>query len=153
MADSFISITGNLAADPELRFTPNGNAVVKFRMGVRRAFQKNGEWAETTTWLNVEAWGQMAENAAASLTKGGRVTVTGELDTNEYQTEAGEKRTVIFVRANSIAPDLRFATASVERNPRKDGAPAGKPATRSNGKLEGYGDTQYEIGADENEPF
>lgn len=151
MADSTITIIGNLAADPELRFTTNGNAVVKFRVGCSRRFQKNGEWTSKTSWWGVEAWGQTAENAAATLSKGMRVIVVGEVDADEYNTEAGEKRVSYYVRATAIGPDLRFATASIERNPRDE--QAGKP--KNGGKTnDGYGDnSQYSVGGDDTEPF
>lgn len=155
MADSFVQLTGNLAADPELKFIPSGTAVVKFRIGVARRFQRNNEWQEKTSWWNIEAWGSLAENVAATLTKGMRVTVAGELDSDEYQTEAGEKRTAIYVRADKVGPELRWATAQVERTTRSDGG--GKPAARSGGNLEGYGgggsNPTFDVGVSADEPF
>ena len=152
MADSTITIIGNLAADPEIRYLANGSAVVKFRIGSKRNFQKNGEWTSKTSWWGVEAWGQLAENAAATFTKGMRVIVVGEVDSDEYTTESGEKRVSHYVRANSLGVDLRWATASVERNAR-EGEGNSKP--RNGGKPnDGYGDNgQYSVGGDESEPF
>lgn len=155
MADSNVTLTGNLAADPELKFLPTGTAVVKFRMGVSRRFQKNGEWTEKTSWFNIEAWGSLAENVAATLTKGMRVTVSGELESDEYQTEDGSKRTAIYVRADKVGPDLRWATGSIERTARNEQA-GGKPTARAGAKLDGYGGgsaAQYDVGASAEEPF
>jgi single-strand DNA-binding protein len=151
MADSTITIIGNLAADPEIRYTTNGSAVVKFRIGCSRRFQKNGEWTSKTSWWGVEAWGQLAENIAASFTKGMRVIVVGEVDADEYTTESGDKRVSYYVRASSVGPDLRWATSSVERNPRSD--EGGKPKN-SAAANDGYGDNSpYSVGGDDTEPF
>ena len=151
MADSSIQLIGNLADDPELKYTTGGNAVVKFRIGVQRRFQKNGEWTSKTSWWNIEAWGQLAENIAATLTKGMRVFVDGEVDADEYTNNNGEKRTATYVRANEVGPSLRWATASVERNPRENDG--GKSKGGSNNPS-GYGDSsQYSVGADDSEPF
>jgi single-strand DNA-binding protein len=152
MADSTITIIGNLAADPEIRYLPNGNAVLKCRIGSKRNFQKGGEWTSKTSWWGVEAWGQLAENAAATFTKGMRIVVVGEVDSDEYTTESGEKRVSYYVRASSLGVDLRYATASVERNPR-EGESGGKPNS-GNKPADGYGDNSpYNVGGDENEPF
>lgn len=154
MADSQVTLTGNLAADPELKYTNSGAAVVKFRIGVNRRIQKNGEYSDKTTWWNVEAWNTLAENIAATLSKGMRVVVSGELDADEYTNQAGEKRTAVYVRADKVGPDLRWATASVERNARAEGNGAAKAPARSGGKLDGYGDgAQYDVGASADEPF
>lgn len=152
MADSTITVSGNLAADPELRFTNSGAAVVKFRIGVSRRYQKNGEWTSKTSWWNIEAWNQLAENVAATLSKGMRVIVVGEVDADEYTTEAGEKRTSTYVRANSIGPDLRWATATVERNPRSDENGGGKPKSGAKSP-EGYGENSFSVEGDASEPF
>ncbi|NBR99893.1 MAG: single-stranded DNA-binding protein, partial [Actinobacteria bacterium] len=84
MADNSITLVGNLPRDPEIRFTATGRAVASFSMGVGRRYQVNGEWQEQTSWFNVTAWGQLGENAAATLVKGSRVVVTGRLEQREY---------------------------------------------------------------------
>ena len=73
MADNTITLVGNLTRDPELRFTTTGRGVASFGIAVGRRYQVNGEWQEQTSYFNVTAWGQLGENAAASLTKGTRV--------------------------------------------------------------------------------
>ena len=70
MADNTITLVGNLTRDPELRFTANGRAVASFGIAVGRRYQVNGEWQEQTSYFNVTAWGDLGENAAASLSKG-----------------------------------------------------------------------------------
>ena len=77
MADNTVTLVGNITRDPELRFTQGGRAVASFGIAVNRRYQVNGEWQEQTSFFNVVAWGQLGENAAASLTKGARVIVTG----------------------------------------------------------------------------
>jgi single-strand DNA-binding protein len=126
MADNTITLVGNLTRDPELRFTANGRAVASFGIAVGRRYQVNGEWQEQTSYFNVTAWGDLGENAAASLSKGARIVVTGRLEQREYTTREGDKRTAIDVIADELGPSLRWATAQVERTPRKEGG-AKKP--------------------------
>ena len=121
MADNSITLVGNLTRDPELRFTTGGKGVASFGIAVGRRYQVNGEWQEQTSYFNIVAWGQLGENAASSLTKGMRVVVSGRLEQREYQNREGEKRTAIEINADEVGPSLRWATASIERNPRTDG--------------------------------
>ena len=130
MADNSITLVGNLPRDPEMRFTATGRAVASFSMGVGRRYQVNGEWQEQTSWFNVTAWGQLGENAAATLVKGSRVVVTGRLEQREYTSREGEKRTAIDVVADDIGPSLRWATATVVRTPKQEGQGGGAATNR-----------------------
>jgi single-strand DNA-binding protein len=121
MADSNISIVGNVTREPELRFTQGGQAVTKFGVAVNRRWQQNNEWKESTSFMDVVAWGQLGENAASSLTKGARVIVTGRLEVRNYETQQGEKRTAVEITADELGPSLRWATAQVEKNDRRGG--------------------------------
>ncbi|NBV81878.1 MAG: single-stranded DNA-binding protein [Actinobacteria bacterium] len=107
MADNTITLVGNLTRDPELRFTANGRAVASFGIAVGRRYQVNGEWQEQTSYFNVTAWGDLGENAAASLSKGTRIVVTGRLEQREYTTREGDKRTAIDVIADELGPSPR----------------------------------------------
>jgi single-strand DNA-binding protein len=124
---------GNLTRDPELRFTTGGRGVASFGIAVSRRYQVNGEWQEQTSYFNIVAWGQLGENAASSLTKGMRVVVSGRLEQREYQNREGEKRTAIEINADEVGPSLRWATASIERNPRTDGNGGGGNRGGGNG--------------------
>ena len=130
MADNSITLVGNLPRDPEIRFTATGRAVASFSKGVGRRYQVNGEWQEQTSWFNVTAWGQLGENAAATLVKGSRVVVTGRLEQREYTSREGEKRTAIDVVADDIGPSLRWATATVVRTPKQEGQGGGAATNR-----------------------
>lgn len=130
MADNSITLVGNLPRDPEIRFTATGRAVASFSMGVGRRYQVNGEWQEQTSWFNVTAWGQLGENAAATLVKGSRVVVTGRLEQREYTSREGEKRTAIDVIADELGPSLRWATATVVRTPKQEGQGGGAATNR-----------------------
>ena len=154
MADNNVTLVGNLTRDPELRFTQGGRAVASFGIAVNRRYQVNGEWQEQTSFFNVVAWGQLGENAAASLTKGARIIVNGRLEQREYQTQQGEKRTVIEVNADEVAPSLRYATAQVERTSSGGGAPGGGNSGGGGNRGGGAprGDDNYYGGGDE-EPF
>lgn len=130
MADNSITLVGNLPRDPEIRFTATGRAVASFSIGVGRRFQVNGEWQEQTSWFNITAWGELGENAAATLVKGSRVVVTGRLEQREFTSREGEKRTAIDVIADDIGPSLRWATATVVRKPKQDGQGGGATNNR-----------------------
>ena len=118
MADSTVTLVGNITKDPELRFTGGGRAIASFGIAVNRRYQVNNEWQEQTSFFNVVAWGSLGENAAASLTKGTRVMVTGRLEQRSYETQDGEKRSVVEVVADELGPSLRWARAEVERTQR-----------------------------------
>ncbi len=120
MADSTVTIVGNLTKDPELRFTQGGRGIANFGVAVSRRYQVNNEWQEQTSFFNVVAWAQLGENAAASLSKGSRVIVTGRLEQRSYETQSGEKRNVVEIVADEIGPSLKWATAQVEKTQRSD---------------------------------
>ncbi len=125
MADSTVTITGTLTRDPELRFTQGGRGVATIGVAVNYRYQRNNEWVEEASFFNVTAWGTLGENAAASLTKGMRVIVTGRLQQRSYDTQQGEKRSVVEIIADEIGPSLRWATAQVEKTQRSDSAGGG----------------------------
>src|SRR3977135_2789773 len=112
-----ITISGNITRDPEMRYTPSGVSKVTFGVAVNRSWrnQQTQEWDEQTSFFNVVAWRQLAENVGASLTKGARVVVSGRLEQRSWETEAGEKRSIVEVVADDVAPSLRFATAEVHK--------------------------------------
>jgi single-strand DNA-binding protein len=125
-----ITITGRLGADPELRFTQSGAAVASLRIVTDRRFKnaQTGEWeSKDTSWWSVQAWKQLAENVAESLSKGDLVIVVGDIKQREYETREGEKRTVVEVEARHVGPDLSRATARVTK------AGSGAPAAPSTG--------------------
>jgi len=119
-SDNQVIIVGNLTDDPELRYTPNGAAVVKFRVAVNRRFKDEaGNWKDgDTSYFTVNAWRTLAENVAESLTRGTRVVVAGRLQMRSWETQEGDKRTVVEIEADEIGPSLRWATAKVEKQAR-----------------------------------
>jgi single-strand DNA-binding protein len=127
MADNTITLVGNITRDPELRFLPNGTANATFGIAVNRRWQnrQTNEWEEKVSFFNVVCWREMAENAAASLGKGTRILVTGRLEQRSYETQEGEKRSVVEVVADEIGPSLRWAEAQVTRNERRQGEGSG----------------------------
>lgn len=112
-----ITIVGRLGADPELRFTPSGDAVCNLRVVTDRRYKdQSGEWQSAdTTWWQITAWRQLGENCAESLSKGDMVIVRGSIKSRDYETNQGEKRTVWEVEAKSVGPDLGKATAKVSK--------------------------------------
>ena len=128
-----ITVLGNLTRDPELRYTPNGNAVAIFGLAVNRRTQnKDGEWVDDPDFFNVETWFKLAENCAGSLSKGDRVLVAGRLKQDSWEDKEGQKRNAIKIVANVVAPSLEYASATLERNPRTEREP-GQGADISSG--------------------
>ena len=131
--DTTITIVGNLVDDPELRFTPSGQAVAKFRIASTPRFmdRATNEWKDGEgLFLSCNVWRQYAENVAESLTRGMRVIVTGRLRQRSYETREGEKRTVYEIEVDDVGPVLRNATAKVTKVARSDGGfSAGTPST------------------------
>jgi single-strand DNA-binding protein len=119
MPANSVTLIGNLVDDPELRFTPSGVALAKVRFAVNRRYQdRNQEWQEETSFFGGTLWRDAAENCAESLTKGTRVIVTGRLEQRSWETQDGDKRSVVEVAIDEIGPSLRWATAAVTRSPR-----------------------------------
>lgn len=114
MPDSNITVVGNVTRDPELKYTPSGQANLHLGIAVSRRWQnkQTSEWQEQTSFLSVVAWASLAENAAESISKGDRVVVTGRLEQRSYEVD-GDKRSVVEIVADEIAPSLRWATAQV----------------------------------------
>lgn len=111
-----VTLVGNLVDDPELRFTPGGQAMAKLRFAVNRRWKDRAdEWQEETSFFGGTLWGEAAENAAESLTKGTRVIVTGTLEQRTWETNDGEKRSVVEVRIDELGPSLKWATATVTK--------------------------------------
>ncbi len=127
-----VTIVGNLTRDPELRFTPSGQATTTFGVAVNRRWQnrQTQEWDEATSYFDVVCWAQMAENAAQSLTRGSRVVVSGRLDQRSWESAEGEKRSKIEITADEVAPSIRWATVSITKNERRspDGGGYGGPS-------------------------
>jgi single-strand DNA-binding protein len=129
--DTQITMAGNLVDDPELRFTPAGQPVARFRVAsTPRYLDKNtNEWKDgDSLFLTCNVWRQAAENVAESLTRGTRVIVSGRLRQRSYETKEGEKRTVYEVEVDDVGPSLRNASAKVNRVARNGsgGGPAGQ---------------------------
>ena len=121
MPDNTVTLVGNITRDPELRFTPAGQAVATFGMAVNRRYQKNGQWEEQTSFFNITAWGTLGENASNSLNKGARILVSGRLEQRSWETQEGDKRSVVEVVADEIGPSLRWATVAITKNERREG--------------------------------
>lgn len=117
-----IKIVGNATRDPELRFSTGGIAIAKFGVAVNRRVKNGDTWEDgPVTFFNVTAFRDLAENVAASIQKGMRVVVFGDLRDNSYENSQGEKVHSMELVAEEIAPSLRFATVTVERTERTQG--------------------------------
>src|SRR3954470_11618003 len=122
MPDNTVTVIGNITRDPELRFTASGQANATFGLAVNRRWRDNqsNEWKEQTSFFNVVCWREQAENVADSLKKGARVLVAGRLEQRSWETENGDKRSTVEIIADEIGPSLRWATANVQKNDRRE---------------------------------
>ncbi|ARQ69779.1 single-stranded DNA-binding protein [Streptomyces marincola] len=128
--ETVITVVGNLVDDPELRFTPSGAAVAKFRVAsTPRIFDRQtSEWRDgESLFLTCSVWRQAAENVAESLTKGTRVIVQGRLKQRSYEDRDGVKRTVFELEVDEVGASLRSATAKVTRAAGRGGGQGGGP--------------------------
>jgi single-strand DNA-binding protein len=126
--ETTITVVGNLTDDPELRFTPSGAAVAKFRIAStpRTLDRQSGEWKDgEPLFLACNIWRDAAEHVAESLQRGARVIVQGRLRQRSYETREGEKRTVYELEVDEIGPSLRYATAKVQKTTRSGGGSGG----------------------------
>ena len=123
MPDNTITVVGNVTRDPELKFLNSGQAAIRLSIAVNRRWQnrQTQEWEERVSYFEVTGYGSMAENAANSLQKGARVVVTGRLEQRSWETDNGDKRSIVEINADEIAPSLRWATAVITRTPRAEG--------------------------------
>ncbi len=151
--DTLITIIGNLTADPNLRFTGNGVAVVDFTVAStpRNFDRQSGGWKDgETLFLRCSAWREYAENIADSLSKGTRVIVSGKLVQRSYERE-GQQRTSYEIQVDEVGPALRYAKAQVTRNPRGDGG--GRPAAAAGGNNFSQGGFNAPAGGTSNDPW
>jgi single-strand DNA-binding protein len=144
--ETTITVSGNLVDDPELRFSPSGAAVAKFRIAsTPRTFDRQtSEWKDgESLFLTVNIWRQAAENVAESLQRGMRVIVSGRLRQRSYETKEGEKRTVYEIEADEVGPSLRNATAKVTKSSRGGGGGLGGSSGGSSGGFGGGSDDPW----------
>lgn len=123
--ETLVTLVGNLTAEPELRYTQNGLAVVNFTIAsTPKVFdrQANAMKDGEAMFMRCTVWREFAEHVAQSLTKGSRVIAQGRLGQRSYESTSGEKRTTYEVEIDAIGPDLRFATVVVERTSGQAGA-------------------------------
>ncbi|MFF7812569.1 single-stranded DNA-binding protein [Streptomyces sp. NPDC007945] len=126
--ETVITVVGNLVDDPELRFTPSGAAVAKFRVAsTPRTFDRQtNEWKDgESLFLTCSVWRQAAENVAESLQRGMRVVVQGRLKQRSYEDNQGVKRTVYELDVEEVGPSLRNATAKVTKTTGRGGQGGG----------------------------
>ena len=140
--DTTITIVGNLVGDPELRYTPTGQAVANFRIASTPRFmdRTTNEWKDgDSLFLSCNVWRQAAENVAESLQRGMRVIVQGRLRQRSYETKEGEKRTVYEIEVDEVGPSLRNASAKVTKSQRSSGGFGGGGGAAGQGGQGGYG--------------
>jgi single-strand DNA-binding protein len=123
-------IIGNLGRDPEMRYTPSGQAVTQFTVAVNRNYKDHdGNWQEETEWFRIVAWGPLAERTAEYLRKGRKVYVEGRLQTRQWEGQDGQKRYTTELIANTVTP--------LDPRPPREGDAAGGDASSFPGGVPG----------------
>jgi single-strand DNA-binding protein len=130
MADNTVTVIGNVTRDPELRFTPSGQAIATFGLAVNRRWQnrQTQEWEEQVSFFDITCWAQLGQNVSDTLVKGSRAIVTGRLEQRSWETDQGDKRSKVEIIADEVGPSLRWATAEITRNERSGPSDGGSPA-------------------------
>jgi single-strand DNA-binding protein len=154
--EPLITVVGNLVADPEPRVSQAGRSWVTFRIAStpRVRDRQSGDWSDgEPLWLGCRAYGEYADNIAASLTKGMRVIVQGRLTQRSYTDNQGQQRTSLDLEVEEVGPSLRFATAQVTRGQSRGqgggfggGQPSGQPGwgqSAAPSRGEGRGDNPW----------
>ncbi|MEU7340568.1 single-stranded DNA-binding protein [Streptomyces sp. NPDC007074] len=143
--ETLITFTGNVVADPELRFTPAGAAVANFRMAsTPRTFDRQtNEWKDgEPLFLAVAVWRQQAQHVADSITRGMRVIVVGRLTQRQYEDREGAKRSSYEIQAEEVAPSLLRATATVTKAGQNSASTAQGGYGQQTQQTGGYGQQQ-----------
>ncbi len=143
--DNTVTLVGNVTRDPELRFTQGGTAVASFGVAWNQRSGQGSQGEDKAHYFDITCWRELAENVAESVTRGMRVVVYGRLDWRSWEGQSGEKRSAVQIVADEVTPSLRWATAAVNRNERRDGGPSDGPR---GGSGPGYGNNSTGPGAD-----
>lgn len=124
MSGNAVQLIGNITRDPELRFTPNGQATATFGLAVNRRWQnrQTNEWEEATSFFDIVCWRELAEHAAESLSRGTRIIVVGRMEQRSWETQEGDKRSKVEVIADELGPSLRWANATIQKVAREGGS-------------------------------
>lgn len=159
MSGNAVQLVGNITRDPELRYTPTGQATASFGLAVNRRWQnrQTNEWEEATSFIDIVCWRELAEHASESLTRGSRVIVIGRMEQRSWETQEGDKRSKVEVVADEVGPSLRWATAEVKKSVRTGGGD-GNGGSSGGGYSGGGSSAQSQSGGDpgwgqDEEPF
>lgn len=128
MPDNTVTVIGNATRDPELRYLTSGTALCNLGVAVNRRYKKGDEYVEDVSFFDVVCWRDLADNVAESIGKGDRVIVVGRLEQRSWENSEGEKRSKVEITADSVGPDLRWATASPTRQAKSESSGGGAPA-------------------------
>lgn len=143
-----VQVMGNLARDPQIRATKTGRAVASFSIAVNRSYTTpQGEQRELTDWINIVAWGNLAESVGNQLKKGSRVFVEGRYSTRSYDTPDGQRKYVTEVVANMIA--IPLGTGGRSQMPQDQGFAGSENYSQPKSSFSQFGDTHN----DEDIPF
>lgn len=136
-ADNSVHLTGNVTRDPELRFSASGTAICNLGLAVNKRVlnKQTQQWEDgQVTFVDIVAFAGLAEQVAEAVSKGDRVTVIGELSYRSWETDDGQKRSKLEVRADEVSASLRFGSVTIAARDRQpvsasvsSGAQSGPP--------------------------
>lgn len=130
MSETSVTIVGNITRNPEIKTTNGGKLVTRLRVASTRKRYIEGQWIDgETAYIDVDCWEHLAQNAVNTFSKGDRIIAEGRLRTDQWE-DNGVKKTFTKIVADSVGPDLRFATAAITRN-RSSGARAAEAERRA----------------------
>lgn len=148
MNDTWLTICGNTTADAEIKYLPSGVALASWTVACTPRVKKGETWEDgETAFYRCTAWRQMAESVAETITRGMRVLVYGKLRIRTYDKD-GEKRTSVEIDVEHVGPDLRYATATVNKVSRGGGGGGGNA-----GPSDDPWGSAPTTGADDSPPF
>ena len=115
-----VTLIGNLVKDPDLRFTPKGDAVANFTVAVNERIKQGDDWVDgEPSYYDVTAWRKLGEDIAETLTKGSRVVVVGKMKIDKYETKEGQQRQKVVVTADEVASSVRARRTVEKATPRR----------------------------------
>ncbi|HDQ99592.1 MAG TPA: single-stranded DNA-binding protein [candidate division WOR-3 bacterium] len=122
---NLVLLAGRATADPDLRYTPKGTAVLQFQLAVNRRYldRATNEWKEDPSFFTVVVWGEQAERVGERIKKGSAVMLEGEMRSRTWDDKEGRKRTVVEVHARRVQVLDRFSTGRSESGPGAAGLP------------------------------
>lgn len=145
--DNTVVIAGNVTRDPEVKFTKSGVALAKFGLAWNNRRKVGDEWEDDPKFFDVTCWAELAEHVGDTVEKGQRVIVTGLLDQQTWETDEGDKRSKVEIKAEDVAPSLKWATAEVTKAGKSGGSKSSSKPSKSKSDDYDYDEEPFRMDA------